>query len=80
MVRSPDAALRFYNEVERGVALIAEAPARWPTYLAGTRRVVLRQFPYSLVYLAKEPLPLIVAVAHHKRRPRYWEPRLGGAA
>lgn len=35
-------------------------------------------FPYNVVATAieEEGLLLIVAVAHHKRRPMYWVPRL----
>jgi len=37
---------------------------------------VLRQFPYSLFFIIENDTVVIVAVAHHKRRPGYWLPRL----
>ena len=40
-----------------------------------TRRVLLRKFPYEIVYRVKPDMIAIVAVAHLKRRPRYWQNR-----
>jgi len=35
----------------------------------------LRSFPYSAVYVL-EPRLVVVAIAHARRRPGYWEKRL----
>jgi len=40
--------------------------------LPEARRRVLRRFPYSIVFLLEPAEIVIVAVAHHKRRPGYW--------
>jgi plasmid stabilization system protein ParE len=40
---------RFLWALDRAVALIGEAPERWPTYLHGTRRVLLVRYPFNLV-------------------------------
>lgn len=51
---------------------ILEAPRRWPL-LHGTRRALVGRFPYALVYRELPDGEIeIVAVAHAKRRPRYW--------
>ncbi|PYQ28370.1 MAG: hypothetical protein DMF56_16300 [Acidobacteria bacterium] len=55
---------------------VIEAPAQWPSYLAGTRRYVFPTYPYSLVYFLDDNVIRIVAVAHEKRRPGYWRKRL----
>jgi len=55
--------------------LILAAPQRWPAYLHGTRRIVLKRFPFSVIYRLLEGQLQIVAVAHHKRRPGYWRTR-----
>jgi toxin ParE1/3/4 len=74
--RSPQAAEAFVREVDSAVALIASSPTIWPRFEAGTRRYVLRKFPYNIIY-REIPVGLeVVAVAHHKRRPRYWIRRL----
>jgi hypothetical protein len=44
--------------------------------LADTRRVLLRRFPFSVVYAADSDVALVIAVAHHSRRPGYWCKRL----
>ena len=47
--------------------------------IAGTRgvkRLMLRRFPYSVVVLERETEVLVVAFAHHARRPGYWRDRL----
>lgn len=39
------------------------------------RRLAVAGFPYSVIYRT-EPALLIVAIAHHRRRPNYWAKRL----
>ena len=74
--RSPAVADGFLLEVERALDEIAESPRRWPAYVAGTRRFVLQRFPFLIVYLARPRSIIVVAVAHGRRRPGYWLPRL----
>ena len=75
--QSGDAALRFDAEVERALALIIEAPRRWALGSYSTRRFLLRQFPFTLVYRELTPGEIqIVALAHTSRKPKYWKPRL----
>jgi len=40
-----------------------------------TRRILLRRFPYQIVYRLKPDGIVVVAVAHLKRRPGYWKSR-----
>jgi plasmid stabilization system protein ParE len=42
----------------------------------GARRLVLRRFPYDVVVLDLREEIVVVAVAHHSRRPGYWRDRL----
>ena len=75
--RSPDAARRFDVTVERAIKEIARYPKRWPLGSYGTRRCLLRGFPYLLIYreLGAEVIQ-ILAVAHTSRRPGYWRRRI----
>ncbi|HKP77295.1 MAG TPA: type II toxin-antitoxin system RelE/ParE family toxin [Longimicrobiaceae bacterium] len=66
----------FLAEVERAVRRITFFPKHGSPYLGGTRRVVLRRFPYSVVYWPDPDDLLIVAIAHHRRSPGYWRNRL----
>jgi len=75
--RSPDAALRFDAEVDRALAQIIAAPKRWATSPHSTRRFLLRQFPFTLIYRERASGDIqIVAVAHTSRKPGYWKQRL----
>jgi len=73
--RSPLSAVAFEQEVVAAVSRIAEAPMRYPVAEHGTRRLVLRRFPYNVFYRVGTEEIVIVAVAHQKRRPGYWAVR-----
>lgn len=77
--RSPRAASAFAREIDRAMTLVHVTPGVWPAFEAGTRRYVLRRFPFDLIYREVESRIQVVAVAHHKRRPRYWSERLDPA-
>lgn len=66
----------FRVEIESAIALIRDHPETWPAYVLGTRRYIPSRFPYSLVYKTDGTYSLIVAIAHAKRKPAYWESRL----
>ena len=48
--RSPRAAESFYLELETALTAIQDSPERWAEYLHGTRRFMLRRFPFVVVY------------------------------
>ena len=48
--RSEPAAQEFVVEVDRAVALVGEAPSRWPLGEHNTRRFVLQRFPFAVTY------------------------------
>ena len=48
--RSEIAATRFAQEVNRCLDLISAAPHRWSAHTHKTRRLVLRHFPFAVVY------------------------------
>lgn len=74
--RSVSAAAAFVHEATSAFSLIASSPAIWPRYEASTRQYVLRKFPYSVIYREISGGIEVIAVAHHKRRPKYWRRRL----
>ena len=73
--RSPAAAVRFTEEIDAAEAAIMATPDAWPVFLYGTRRYLLRRFPFSVVYRPGPAAVLILAVAHGSRRPGYWQAR-----
>lgn len=75
--RSPLAAVAFTQEVQTAVSRIGEAPFRYKESELGTRSFVFPwRFPYTLVYAIREPLVVILAVAHHSKEPGYWRHRV----
>jgi plasmid stabilization system protein ParE len=73
--RSHEASARFLSEIYDALENLARSPQRWPSYQYGTRRFVLHQFPFSVIYRDEPAAVSIVAIAHHKRRPGYWKDR-----
>jgi toxin ParE1/3/4 len=73
--RNEVVASRFALQVTRAIQLIAEAPQRWPRYSRETRRLVLRRFPYFMVYRELADVIQVLAIAHARRRPGYWKNR-----
>ena len=49
-----------------------------PGFLAdqGAKRLILRRFPYDIVVIDRENERIVVALAHHSRKPGYWRGRI----
>lgn len=54
---------------ENPLACAAEAKS-------GVRHCALHRFPYAIVYRNRDAEVSVVAMMHHRRRPRYWKKRL----
>jgi|SRR5215471_14866603 len=74
--RSATAAAAFSDEIDAAESTIVRLPDAWPTFDHGTRRYLLRRFPFSVVYRVEPTRIVIVAVAHARRRPGYWKARI----
>jgi toxin ParE1/3/4 len=74
--QSPSAAANFANEVSLAIESIAAAPQRWPMANHGTRKFLLVRFPFAVFYREVSSAIQIVAIAHGRRRPNYWQDRL----
>jgi plasmid stabilization system protein ParE len=73
--RNEIAAARFQKEIDRVVELISDRSNTGSPYVGNTRRVLLRRFPFFIVYRVRGDNVQIVAVAHARRRPGYWRAR-----
>ena len=67
---------QFLDEVTRAADRIVAFPNHGSPHLSSARRVVLPGFPFDVVYLPDTDPVVIVAIAHHRRSPGYWEGRL----
>jgi plasmid stabilization system protein ParE len=74
--RSTRAAQRFDDELHRAITRMAERPESFPVYLANTRRCLLKRYPFLLVFRELPDRLQVLAVAHGRRRPGYWQGRM----
>jgi hypothetical protein len=42
----------------------------------GAKRLILKRFPYDVVVRERGDEVVVIALAHHSRRPGYWRDRL----
>jgi plasmid stabilization system protein ParE len=78
--RSETAADAFLAELERAGAAIQRSPLLWGNYLFGTRRYLMKRFPFLVVYRIGVDQIEIIAVAHGRQRPGFWKHRLKPAS
>lgn len=69
---------RFQREIERTVAVITQHPDIGSPVTRRIRKFRVRKFKYNVVYVADRDELVIIAVAHYKKRPRYWRRRITG--
>jgi toxin ParE1/3/4 len=66
----------FLDAVERTLGQLREFPESAPIALGPARRRLVSGFPYAIVFSILDDAILVLAVAHHKRRPFYWKDRV----
>src|SRR5438552_7932416 len=66
----------FFADVEREFALLMEFPLIGKRVSRSVRRRTLSGWPYSIFYQLRDEELVIIAIAHHRRRPGYWRSRL----
>ncbi|MBP6731960.1 MAG: type II toxin-antitoxin system RelE/ParE family toxin [Chitinophagales bacterium] len=65
----------FIEDFNQTIAQICKHP-EIPTVISKRfRKLNFEIFPYKIVYRIEDGSVVIVAVAHHKRHPRYWKKR-----
>jgi toxin ParE1/3/4 len=47
----------------------------WPVDAEGVRYFILQRFPYTIHYEVAASHVTVLAVAHQRRRPGYWQKR-----
>jgi plasmid stabilization system protein ParE len=66
----------YLAEVERAINFITQHPEAGFTVKDPLRQLTLPKFPYYLLYRVLGNAQIrVLAVAHHKRRPKYWDDR-----
>jgi len=67
--------IRFQAAVEASLERAVRHPSGGAPSPKGTRSVLVKGFPFSVVYRSNEVELLVIAIAPHRRRPGYWFPR-----
>jgi toxin ParE1/3/4 len=68
--------IKFELAVENAVKLAIVNPDGGRLSNSGTRRWLVKGFPFSVVYRTTSAELLVVAVVHHRRKPGYWADRI----
>lgn len=77
----PGLGVEFERAIDRALDLLEEdlvplVTMPGATGARGLKRLVLRRFPFSLIVQERQDEIVIIAFAHHARRPGYWRGRL----
>jgi toxin ParE1/3/4 len=67
----------FLAEVEQTIVAIASHPKAAPKVKQDIRRRLLKRFPFGVLFVTTADEIVILAVMHFRRRPGYWQDRLG---
>jgi plasmid stabilization system protein ParE len=68
----------FLDDVQRAIDRLRKYPHSGESIASALRRTLLHRFPFSVIYAVEEDAIVIIAIAHHGRRPGYWQSRVHG--
>ncbi len=66
---------RFIDEVKNSIERIVFFPHTWQKLTKNTRRCLVKNFPYGIIYKIYNKKIIIIAVANLHRKPNYWKDR-----
>lgn len=66
----------FQACVDAALAADARDPLAWPRVEGEVRRLLVRRFPYAILYLVEPDRIEVLAVFHGARDPREWRRRM----
>jgi plasmid stabilization system protein ParE len=67
--------VRLVESIRSAVSGIREFPRQGSPRPDGSRRFLLADFPFDLVYVELHDRIVVLALAHQRRRPGYWRRR-----
>ena len=68
--------VRFQAAVEAAVWRATHHPLGGAPSFNETRSILVKGFPFNVVYRASAREVLVVAIAPHRKRPEYWASRI----
>lgn len=71
----------FAEAIDAAIEVIEEdflplSPMPGNSGTKGAKRLILRRFPYDIVVVERGNEVIVVAFAHHSRKPGYWRNRI----
>ena len=65
----------FIRCIDEATTKIGRAPLMFPVVHLGKRRILVKRFPYSIIFGVMEDEILIYAIFHFSRNPKRWKRR-----
>ena len=69
----PGLGYEFLSEVEAAIDKIMQFPDAWTPLTKRIRRILLKRFPFGLLYNVQDDTVIIVAVMDLRRNPAHWK-------
>lgn len=66
----------FAESVRQGLRRVLAQPLSCPIEVSVFRRLVLKRFPYKVMYSVEVDCVYVVAIAHQRREQTYWYSRI----
>lgn len=66
---------QFIAEVSNSINRIVRFPASYQVIGKSSRRCLVNNFPYGVIFQERQNQIIIVAIAHLHRKPDYWNSR-----
>ncbi len=63
------------QEIDAAIKLILAFPTAWTMLEGEIRRILVRRFPFGLLYISRNDEIYILAVMNLNRNPNYWKNR-----
>lgn len=73
---APGIGMTFITKVHTAISFIKQNPFASEEIDSGIRKKVISRFPYNILYSIEAGIIIIIAIAHQKRRPGFWQSRL----
>jgi len=73
--RVPGLGAACLDDVDRSIEMMCANPRIGAVAGRTFRKVLVRRFPYSIIYALRDEELVIVAIAHQRKRPGYWRGR-----
>lgn len=62
----------FLVEIQRTLTHLEENPALGVPMYRGARKILVRRFPYLIIYRTVAEHILVLAIGHQRRHPDFW--------